>query len=84
MCDVLLRVCYVSYLFQHSTESFVKLYPDVGELANWTVSANQIIARDVYPDAKDNETVIYKWSLPNQDADIMVTDVFRVMGRFIF
>ncbi|KAM7536868.1 hypothetical protein Aperf_G00000085309 [Anoplocephala perfoliata] len=68
----------------HSTEVSMQLYPDVEELANWTISANRIVARDVYPDAKDNETVIYKWSLPDQNVNTVVTDVFRVIGRPIY
>ncbi|KAM3173553.1 hypothetical protein ACTXT7_012293 [Hymenolepis weldensis] len=64
----------------HSQEDNVQLYPGIEGLSNWTVSVNRIVARDVYPDAKDNETVVYKWSLPNQSASDVVTDLFRIIG----
>lgn len=60
----------------------MKLYPDVENLLGWLVSANRIVARDVYPDAKDNATVVYKWSLPTQSPADTVTDVFRIIGEF--
>lgn len=58
----------------------VPLYPDIGGLANWTVSANRVVSRDIYPDARDNETVVYKWGLADQEVDSFVTDLFRIIG----
>ncbi|VDO04622.1 unnamed protein product, partial [Rodentolepis nana] len=66
----------------HSQEGELKLYPDIEELSNWTVSANRIVTEDVYPDVKDNETVIYRWILPNQNPTDVLVDLFRIIGEY--
>lgn len=63
----------------YSREERVKLYPDVEALTNWTELANRVQARAVYPDARENETVIYRWSLSNQMPGSDVTDVFHLV-----
>ncbi|EUB60600.1 GPI-anchored surface glycoprotein [Echinococcus granulosus] len=87
-CNDLFAACLLSHspsrLFpQYSREERVKLYPDVEALTNWTELANRVQARAVYPDARENETVIYRWSLSNQMPGSDVTDVFHLVGFHI-
>ncbi|KAL5972153.1 hypothetical protein TSMEX_000106, partial [Taenia solium] len=72
-----------SYEFVYSQQERVRIYPNVEALANWTELAFRVRALTLYPDAKDNETVIYRWYLPNQAPGSDITDVFHIIGKLL-
>ncbi|VDM30303.1 unnamed protein product [Hydatigera taeniaeformis] len=70
-----------NYETVYSQEERVQLYPGVKALSNWTELVNRVETQAVYPDAEDNETVIYRWSLPSQMPGSNITNVFHIVGK---